>query len=168
MTSRGALVFAFALTLAAGCAKRAGPEPPPILFGQQECDECRMIISDERFAAALVFDEGDGEFRAVAFDDIGCLFAHEQANATLPVAARYVRDQSTRLWLSAEAASYVRSSSIETPMASGVAATASPQAAAEFTAAHGEPVTVLDWPALRRLFASGGPAVRDSTPGDRP
>ncbi len=127
-----------------------------------------MIISDERYAAALVIDEGDREFRGIVFDDIGCMFAHEQAQSALAVAARYVRDQATREWLLAEEAAYVRSPSIETPMASGVAAAATPQAAAELAAAQDEPGIVLDWPALRLHFASGGHGIHDAIRGDRP
>ena len=56
---------AAALTLAAvACAS-----DPSIAFGQAQCEECRMIVSDRRFGALMVTDHG----RTLTFDSIECL-----------------------------------------------------------------------------------------------
>jgi copper chaperone NosL len=58
-------VGASALALAAvACASN-----PSIAFGQAQCEECRMIVSDRRFGALVVTDHG----RTLTFDSIECL-----------------------------------------------------------------------------------------------
>ena len=45
--------------LLASCSARPGePQPPEINFGQDTCDACGMIISEARFAAAIVLNSG--------------------------------------------------------------------------------------------------------------
>ena len=135
-----------------GCERESSPQPPNILYGQQECDECRMIINDDRYAAAIVLADADGAYQSVAFDDIGCLLQYEQSNSEQVVAARYVREHSSRNWLDAESAIYVHSTGLETPMAFGLAAFAErsggEQLAGELSAA-----TIIDWPTVRERFA---------------
>jgi copper chaperone NosL len=148
------IVFLLGLALCLGCERNSGPQPPVILFGQQECDECRMIISDERYAAAMIIDDGEGDYRSAAFDDVGCLMAHEGAHADRLVVGRYVRDQASRQWLDAESAVYVQSAALETPMAFGIAALASAEAADELASTLAKPSLRLDWTSLRRRFAA--------------
>jgi copper chaperone NosL len=78
-----------------------------------------MIISDERFAAAVVTVTGE----AFKFDDIGCLIEHE-ADRTASDSAYWVRDFRSREWLNAREATFVHSSSIASPMGFGLAALA--------------------------------------------
>lgn len=44
-------------------------EPKPIVFGTDDCDHCKMTISDERFGAELVTKKG----RIYKFDDLHCI-----------------------------------------------------------------------------------------------
>jgi nitrous oxide reductase accessory protein NosL len=60
------LVLALALA-ACGGAPGAEPTPPTIHYGEDICDICGMIISEERHAASYVTEDGVGH----AFDDIG-------------------------------------------------------------------------------------------------
>lgn len=111
-----ALVFA-----AAGCGGSApAGKPPEIRYGVDACDRCGMIISEARFAAAYVTD--DGAVRR--FDDVGEMLAY---HATLgePVAAYWVHDYESAEWLRADAAWYVEAPGIVTPMGHGVVAVAS-------------------------------------------
>ena len=63
---RGLLVLA---GLLAACGSPDPEAPPEIAYGLEECSHCRMIISEERFAAATRTAGG-----AVArYDDVGCL-----------------------------------------------------------------------------------------------
>lgn len=48
-----------------GC--NAGPEP--IRYGKEECSDCKMIISDQRFGAEIVTRKG----KVLKFDDVGCM-----------------------------------------------------------------------------------------------
>jgi copper chaperone NosL len=137
---------------AAGCGDAPSIEPPQILYGQDVCAECGMIISDDRFAAGLVLSS-DGGFTTRAFDDIGCLLAWEQAHPAETVAARYVADLRTRTWLDAATAAYLHSRRLHTPMAFGLAALATE---AEARAAAAEyPGDVIDFPAVRERFDAG-------------
>jgi copper chaperone NosL len=81
-----------------------------------------MIISDERFAAAVVTATGE----ALKFDDLGCLIEHE-ADQIRPDGSYWVRDFGSREWLNAREATFVHSSSIASPMGFGLAALASGQ-----------------------------------------
>ncbi|MEZ4676418.1 MAG: hypothetical protein R2932_19510 [Caldilineaceae bacterium] len=74
--------------VACGGATVTPDMPPEILYGEDVCDQCNMIISDERFAAGLVVELEPGEFEHRIFDDIGDLLAYEKAhgeNSPLPL-----------------------------------------------------------------------------------
>jgi nitrous oxide reductase accessory protein NosL len=83
-----------------------------------------MIISEERYAAAYVTQDGHGH----AFDDIGdMLRAHQEMQEE--VTAFFVHDYEDWAWIRAETAHYVLSSHLTTPMASGLAAFGTPEEA---------------------------------------
>jgi len=85
-----------------------------------------MIISDERYASALVTEEGD----TLKFDDLGCLIQHESAGVR-PTTAYWVRDFRGDAWLNARDAIFVHSKSIVSPMGFGLASAPTTEAAAE-------------------------------------
>jgi copper chaperone NosL len=101
----------------AGCRPTDTSRPPTVLFGEEACASCRMIIGDEHFAAALVTPEGE----ALKFDDIGCLIEHESERLR-PDVVYWVRDTTSREWLDARAATFVHSPSVASPMGFGLAA----------------------------------------------
>jgi copper chaperone NosL len=109
--------------------------PPSIRYGRDRCDACGMIISDPRYAAAARV--GGTVSR---YDDIGCLVGRLGGALATGSATAYVHDAGTQEWLEAEHAAFVRSPTIQTPMASGIAAYATREAAAR---AHmgAEPMT---------------------------
>jgi copper chaperone NosL len=140
------LLLSFAL---AACTPRAAePTPPEIVYGQDMCDACGMIISDARFAAAAVLADGQG----LKFDDIGDMLRDLAAHPELAVAARFVHDYSNETWLSAADATYVVSPSIASPMGHGLAAFEDAGEAASFAAQVGG--EVLDWEQIRLRFQS--------------
>lgn len=114
------------LAAPAGC-QPAVSGPPTVRFGQEACARCRMIISDDRFAAALTTEEGE----SAKFDDVGCMVEHE-AGGFRPASAYWVRAYRTDAWLDARTAVFVQSKSITSPMGFGVAALSEPPAAGEF------------------------------------
>lgn len=79
----GRLLAGTMAVVAAGCAAQT----PSIAFGVTVCDECRMVISDRRFGAALVTEHG----KALHFDSIDCLNRY-QAKATAVASAKWVVD----------------------------------------------------------------------------
>jgi copper chaperone NosL len=107
-----------ALAIAAACAR---PAPRPIALGEENCRHCHMTIADPRFAAELVTTRGV----VYAVDDVGCLAAFVR-QGKVPAAefhSLWVYDylQPDSL-LDARRAVYLRSDSLRTPMATGLAA----------------------------------------------
>lgn len=102
--------------LAAGCS---GSGPPNVRYGQEECAHCRMIVNDERYAAAVVTPAGE----ARKFDEVGCLLDYLKDH-TGDGDRLWVRSYRPTGWLDARVAVYVHAPKLQTPMGSGLAAVA--------------------------------------------
>jgi copper chaperone NosL len=85
-----------AIFLAACGGKANVNEPPEIVYGQDVCSRCNMIINEERHAAA--YWTVDGEARL--FDDTGGMFVYQQETGE-EVASYWVHDLQTGDWLRA-------------------------------------------------------------------
>lgn len=107
-----------ALVLSACASKPSEPVPPEIIYGQEMCDQCGMIISEVRFAAAILL--ANGEYRK--FDDVGEMLEYQNEHADEQVEAIFVHDYFSEEWIRGEAAFYVGSEDLQTPMGSGIAA----------------------------------------------
>lgn len=142
------VVLATAALLSGACAQGASsPEPPEIRYGEDICDECSMIISDPRFAAAYAHEVSPGRYESKAFDDIGDMLVHTRKHAQETVAEWYVHDYDSEEWLDASAAHYVLSADLPTPMGYGIIAYAD-ATAAESKAAEVSGM-VMTWEELR-------------------
>lgn len=120
--SLATLVVAPALVM--GLASCGAPEPdgpPRLRLGQDECVECGMIISDDRFAASREIVEARGR-RFEAFDDLGCLFDRERSMPEVRAARAWVGNHAGGGWVQLESAVLVASDEMHTPMGFGVAA----------------------------------------------
>lgn len=158
---RSLLVAAVAIlvAVAAGCEREPRPiEPPEIAYGEDVCDRCGMIISEERYAAGMMVEDEDGRAYRL-FDDVAGLVLYEGEQPDVRVLGRWVKDYVTRRWLTADSAAYVEAGSLETPMAFGIVATARARADSLAGALDGR---VLDWGELTAMADTGG--IR-STPG---
>jgi copper chaperone NosL len=92
--------------------------PRAIAWGRESCSHCHMTLVDSRFAAELLTRTG----KAVVFDDVGCLAAWLGENS-IAVASSWVANfAAPDQWLLADNAVYLRSDTLRTPMASGLAA----------------------------------------------
>ena len=107
------------LLLATACGNGAGhpDEPPRIRLGEDVCDQCHMIISDERFASA--YRTVDGTVRR--FDDIGDMATYH-AIYMEDVANFWVHDFETLDWIKSDMAWFVLSNEVMSPMGHGLAA----------------------------------------------
>lgn len=146
LSRRRLLVLGLGLPLLASAACRQDPEeatPPPIVYGEDVCDECGMILDQARYAAATLVPEGEG-WRPLRFDDIGDMLRYHRAHPVPAPAYWYVHDHASEEWLDGLTASYVRAPQLRTPMASGLAAFASSEAAQAFAAGQ-EGAVVLDF-----------------------
>lgn len=107
-------------------------EPPEIIYGQDVCDECSMIINEERFAASYVTKSGEVR----RFDDIGGMLLYDQKHQE-DVHIYWVHDLDTKEWVKVEEAHFVLSDELATPMGWGVAAFATPEQAEAYIFANG-------------------------------
>lgn len=106
------------LLLTACAPASSEPTPPEIAYGQDVCDACGMIIGDARYAAATLLEDGQTH----KFDDIGDMVVYHMDRPDQQVAAWFVHDYESEAWIRGEAAFYVMSSEVDTPMGHGVAA----------------------------------------------
>lgn len=130
-------LLAILLMLAVACQPETNLEDPPeIIYGQDVCDECSMIINEARFAASYVTKTGEVR----RFDDIGGMLAYDEANQE-DVHIYWVHDLSTEDWLKAGEATFVLSDDLVTPMGWGLAAFANSADAEAYVTDNGGVVT---------------------------
>lgn len=113
-----------ASALLAGCGGGSESGAPKILYGEDICDRCRMVISERRHAAAASL-----EGRHYRFDDPGCLRRFVDAQSGPGAVEVWVHDE-TESWLPVGDALFVLDPERGTPMASGILAFGSATAAA--------------------------------------
>ncbi len=141
----------------AGCDQQTELVPPKIQYGMETCADCKMIINDAHYAAALAWRTGPGSPAQVSsFDDIGCLLSWRQHHPEVQVAATWVKDVNTAQWLDATSAIFLKSDQFSTPMGSGIVAGAT---VSDFSAlpVHGP---ALNWSNLLKAgkLKAGSPA----------
>lgn len=113
------------------------PAPPTIHYGEDLCEFCNMIISEERFAAGYLTKDGEERI----FDDIGGMF-HYHLEKQEEVTAFFVHDYEESNWIRAEKAYYVLSEELPTPMLFGIIASADLEKAELIASkSHGEVLT---------------------------
>ena len=91
---------------------------PIILYGQENCARCRMVISDLQYASA--WRESDGS--ETHFDDIGCMVLLDGERHPIGGTQYWVHDFESGEWLDAMSAAYIVSPDIHSPMGYGVMA----------------------------------------------
>ncbi|MCA9830319.1 MAG: nitrous oxide reductase accessory protein NosL [Dehalococcoidia bacterium] len=161
MVTRRAFLSLVGAAGAAGVATVAGIQllpgesaptgDPVVRYGKENCARCRMTISDARFAAA--WREPGGKEKH--FDDIGCMVLLQRDNGVPETTQFWVNDYETETWLDAASASYVLSKAIDSPMAYGIAASATPDRA-EALSKRFESATVSMWDGLDSSVAARG------------
>ena len=88
------------LLFLAACGQQVDTEKPPkIIYGQDVCDRCGMIVNEENFAAAYWTKTGE----ARRFDDIGGMLAYMNEESE-EVASYWVHDFASGEWIRAEEA----------------------------------------------------------------
>jgi copper chaperone NosL len=96
--------------------------PEPFRYGQDECAECKMTITDRRFGAQLITEKG----KVVKFDDLRCLAVFGNRAAGEGIRSRYVCDfQRPEHFIPVADAWYLTSPKLKSPMRSDTAAFAS-------------------------------------------
>lgn len=144
----------FLLSLLVACGGGQGKiEPPEIHYGETECLECRMIISDPRFAAGYTYEVKGERYESIPFDDIGDMLIHVEKHPEHNIVAYWVHDFVNAEWIDASSAFFVFSQRLETPMAHGILAADSREKAERAAAAYDG--DVLDWNGLQVKHLAG-------------
>jgi copper chaperone NosL len=148
MNKLNLLILATALLLAACGSALNLAEPPEIVYGQDVCDECGMIINEARFAASYVTTTGEVR----RFDDIGnmLLYVHKHREA---VHVYWVHDFNSEEWINAEKATLVLNPDLVTPMAWSLAAFATEADAEAYVTRFGG--TISNFAELQHEVAIG-------------
>jgi copper chaperone NosL len=102
------LFATFTLVLSA-CS--GGPETGPVevRWDQNNCERCRMMLSDPHFAAQIRYFPEAKRSRVVKFDDIGCatLWLKDQQWKDDPKTEIWVAEHSSGEWIDARQATYI-------------------------------------------------------------
>jgi copper chaperone NosL len=114
------VIFIFFLFSLIACKDETEIAPVEIIYGQDSCERCKMIISEKSYSAEYILLDGE----ARKFDDIGCMihFHSGEERKGDRILAQYVRDYHTGDWIDATKAYFVWSKDIITPMGYGLAA----------------------------------------------
>lgn len=109
----------FLLFIFVGCGSSGGDlRPPELMLGSDTCEECGMLVSDAKYAAATLTEDGHSH----KFDDLAEMFVFQAKHADETVQAWFVHDYDTEIWIRGEQAFYVQSPQIQSPMNYGVVA----------------------------------------------
>ena len=118
-------------------------EPRPVNYGEEACQYCKMTIVDEQHAAQVVTDKG----KIFSFDAIECMVYYVDDHAETEFAHLVVCDfDNPGNWLKVEAASFLISPGLPSPMGADLNAFSSEARALEMQSSH-EGQT-FDWEGL--------------------
>ena len=104
---------------------------PAEIFPEDACANCRMAVSDRRFASEII-DDGNEAFK---FDDIGCMMKFRSKHSGMNVTATFLTDFDTKEWIPNDRAVIIETD-VETPMGSGKLAFSDSARAGEFQRQH--------------------------------
>ena len=144
---RRAILLALSALLVGACGRGGGGAAPEILYGEDICDRCRMVISERRHAAGASL-----EGRDYRFDDPGCLVEFLGSEPGRGAATAWVHDEGES-WLAVEEAWFVVDPEQGTPMGSGILAFGAAETAA--SVAGSRTGAVMRWPDVAAGTAEG-------------
>ncbi len=136
------------------------PKPQPIQFGSDQCEYCRMMITEPQFASQVVNKQG----RTFPFDSIECMVAHDLTTDNPDnIHSHWVPDfTNSDVWLQAQEAHYLHSETLRSPMGLYLSAYGVYQVAEEY---HNEYLgTLLEWNEVRDLVRQEWLSNRDNQP----
>jgi len=106
------------------------------------CAKCKMAISEKRYAAEAIDNDGN----VYKFDNINCMLRYIfDRKLRSNIAAYYAADYDTHAWVDARKAAHVKSADIPSPMAGGLASFREANKAAAFAVErHGKVIAFED------------------------
>lgn len=106
----GRLLLASSVIFLAACSET---QPQEINVGKDQCDNCKMTISEPKYATQLITEKG----RLYKFDDINCMEDYEVSNSeTTGNAKTYVADFPSGKFVQSNTATLIKGGAIKSPM----------------------------------------------------
>ena len=103
------LLLSFVITLMA--CQDSGPQG--FLLGQDQCDNCKMTITENKYATEMITEKG----RIYKFDDLSCMTMYESSEAEKAKNAKfYVIDFPSEKFVEKANATLVHGGAIKSPM----------------------------------------------------
>ena len=128
------------LTLVLGLNSCSVNKPDPIVINKDQCDFCKMTITDGRFGCELITAKG----RIYKFDDLGCMLRYKQEKSNIEFKSFFVHDYSGHnVLIPAENADYLESEQLKSPMGGNIAAFSDKGKAGEYAKEYG--ATLHSW-----------------------
>lgn len=111
---RGKLLYITMLIVSLAIVSACEPEPQPIQYGGDQCEYCRMMITEPEFGSQVLNKQG----RSFKFDSVECMAAFDLTfDDPENIHSRWVPDFLDReAWLNAESAIYLHSETLRSPM----------------------------------------------------
>lgn len=125
-------------------------EPQAIVYNQDSCSHCKMIISDQRYGAEIVTSKG----KNYKYDSIECMTA-ALLTQEIPedVYSIWVIDfNNPEHFIKAREAWYLHSSLLKSPMGMNLSAVSSQQLAQKVE--NDYPGDVIQWPEIEKIVKS--------------
>ncbi|MDT8281888.1 MAG: nitrous oxide reductase accessory protein NosL [Gammaproteobacteria bacterium] len=118
------LLFTLFGLVLSGCSGEPETGSVEVKWDQDNCERCRMMLSDRYFAAQIRYFPEAKRSRVVKFDDIGCatLWLKDQQWKDDPKTEIWVTDHRSGEWIDARTATYIRKNN--SPMGYDLAAQA--------------------------------------------
>ena len=132
------LILSFILLILAACDNEKVLKPVDIHYGQDICERCKMIISEERFSSQIVLSNGE----VYNFDDIGGMMVYVLENKIDPEKEKmFVKDFITNKWIPSGEAVFISVEKINTPMGFGLIAVSDNEMAGNILSENGGEIT---------------------------
>lgn len=103
-----ALIVLMLIFILSGCTS-SNRNQPEIIADISSCEQCKMLISDERFSAYLTTTE------SYLFDDIGCMIKYINQYPTEKITIGFM-DYENKKWLNPNDAVIIQNKQFTTPM----------------------------------------------------
>jgi len=128
-------------------------DPEPINYGHDECEFCRMLITDKRYGSEIVTDKG----KVLKFDEVGCMIEYAMVKNFIGDANQkfLVTDfASPGPFMDANSAFYVENENFRSPMGLNVSAFNSEISRQKFISESGG--SILNWVDVIELVKQRG------------
>lgn len=95
------------------CIAACQSNPEPIVYGEDNCENCKMTISDPKYGAELITNKG----KFFKFDSVECLADYSRKIERQSIASMWVTDLKTaKSLINTKDAFYILSDNLRSPM----------------------------------------------------